>query len=379
MMMMKKKKISFLPLFGLLMSSSASGYNTNLTYNESENSTLVAMEQVPGVSGYVQWNDEPPLVVKSTTSVTIMRYNDDGNFFLEGGQPISATDMYILVKSSGDCTGTNLTPIIEYEQLERTTDWNETYNYTGSISISFEEDLEDIATTKFVRPPSSFKATWDYTSFGCSKIQADKSNSSDTITENISKTKSPTPPPSSLDSDTTTEGISKTKPPTLPPSSLLATGKEAASSLTAGSSSSTTTTRTGSFMVTIMAAILAVLMLGDRGHHNHRSIVLGTTAVVMVFGFVWIGTTTTTTKSNTSIVTTTAPHNDHHPFVPNAIRQQQQQQQQQKRRQLQDGVAADRCTVAVEILLDGCRRASNTNNTDLFVVAPAIRVMGKIA
>jgi hypothetical protein len=365
------KKISFLLLLGLLMPS-ASAYNTNLTYNDSENSTLVAMEQVPGVSGYVQWNDEPPLVVKSTTSVTIMRYNDDGNFFLEGGQVISSTDMYILVKSSGNCTGTNLTPIIEYEQLERTTDWNETYNYTGSISISFEEDLEDIATTKFVKPPSSFKATWDYTSFGCSKIQADRSNSSDTITEDISKTKSPTPPPSSLAaSDTTTEGISKTKPPTLPPSSLLATGKEAASSLTAGSSSSTTT-RTGSFLVTIMAGILAVLMLGDRGHYNHRTIVLGTTAVVMVFGFVWIGTTTTT-KSNTSIVKTT--HNDHHPFVPNAI---QQQQQQQKRRQLQDGVAADRCTVAVEILLDGCRRASNTNNTDLFVVAPAIRVMGKI-
>merc|ERR1719197_67224 len=73
-----------------------------------EGMTVHLLEAVPNVLGSPGVSD-PKITIQSPVPVTILRYND--NTYLEGGQPIRSTDIYVVVKSN--CSQAAFLPQIE--------------------------------------------------------------------------------------------------------------------------------------------------------------------------------------------------------------------------------------------------------------------------
>ncbi|KAL3902446.1 MAG: hypothetical protein SGILL_010818, partial [Bacillariaceae sp.] len=124
-------------------------------------------EQIPNVLGS-PWEEDRPISIHSDVPVSVLRYSDYPEWFLEGGQALYAHEMVLVVKS--DCgDDATLIPQVDYGNYTRGMEWDNS-EYTGQINISFpmteEEDTANI-DTETVLEPSVFTSLWDYGSFWC--------------------------------------------------------------------------------------------------------------------------------------------------------------------------------------------------------------------
>ena len=170
------------------------GRETMITVSDPGGDDLIIhkFEKVPNVLGWPRPNVDPPIeVVSNGIPVSILRYND--NQYLEGGQPIKSNDIYVVVKSNGNCIGDGdgddvFNVDIEYEEAQITDSEWDNGNYTNRISISATTSSTTVATNTTTMTndndngngdggddvfsfldPSSFLAEFSYTGGWCSK------------------------------------------------------------------------------------------------------------------------------------------------------------------------------------------------------------------
>eukprot|EP00804_Cyclotella_cryptica_P010185 CCRYP_013813-RA/>CCRYP_013813-RA protein AED:0.38 eAED:0.38 QI:0/-1/0/1/-1/1/1/0/702 len=105
--------------------------------------------------------------ITSNIPVTIQRYADtDGNFVV-GSQPVSASDVRVVVTSDCDTTETSVIPTVELDE--------------GSIDVKL--NVTEDANMTFLEP-SWYQAFWSYMSFWCPELTT--TVASVDLTENIS-------------------------------------------------------------------------------------------------------------------------------------------------------------------------------------------------
>ncbi|KAG7365579.1 hypothetical protein IV203_038783 [Nitzschia inconspicua] len=303
--------------------------------------TVLAMEAAPDILGF-PWDEDPPIVVTSPVPVQVLRYSDHPQFFLEGEQPLSSSQVYVVVKS--DCgDDTTLIPQIDYSTENRTIDWD-TSEYTTSIDISFPSAEDDAIDTETFLDASVFHASWGYTSFWC---EAQKNTDAPSVVPQRTR------PPS-----TSEEGGAQQKDPDAPDGDGLQLTNPAQQdngipvSATAPVGSAGTSTKTlVSLMVALLLSVCLTASLGS--DRSGKSNLLITMVVVMLAMLMATSTLTNAEPPITNSKTTTSTT-----VVNKSPRKLQQ------------------CAVTVEILIDGCRRAqTGTNLPDLEIIAPAVRVM----
>ena len=308
-------------------------------------------EQVPIVLGS-PWQDDPPVRVVSEVPVSILRYSDFPEFFLEGGQALYPHEMYVVVKS--DC-GDNATliPQVEYENFTRTSEWDNG-NYTGFINISFPNaDLEnvtmDTSNDTAALPPSIFTSLWSYASFWCQGFQTELP----TVTVETSP-----PRPSEVDSGMAGES---TEPETRPPvtagptfSPSVIPNREAAIPANVQGSAAVSAKAVVSLVVTVLSGVVMLVNLGSGHRTSSRSMLMGTMLGVTVL---FLTLFSTSHSGGVTHAQSPASKANNNPDV---------------HRSLQE------CSMRVEILVDGCRRVDQVNDTDLLVIAPSVSIYGKL-
>lgn len=298
-----------------------------------------SMQMIPNILGYPEGKD-PVLKISSNVPVSILRYND--NNYLEGQEPVTKQDLYVVVKSN--CLSEESIDVqVDLTEYNRTlyNGWD-TSNYTDSITIDvFATD----ATTSLVvddgfLSASSFLAYWNYTSFFCagppSEAEAD------------------TPPPTpatATDLQTTQEdGKDGTvgAPAVTEDVSALATSSPSPSLTESSSATRFASGMLATLLAGIVGAVVVVRDSTSRTGRNHGGIkalaVLAITIGALVVHF-------QTMNSDDNIVS----HSSH-----------------KRTRRLEET-----CSASVEIIIDGCRRASLENKIDIEVQAPDVRILGK--
>ena len=311
----------------------ADGRETVVTVSDPGGDDVIIheFEKVPNVLGLPQPNHVDPLIEINSFDipVTILRYNDQD--YLDGGQPITSNDIYIVIKSNGNCGGIDDEDLvvvdIDYEEEQVSSrDWdNRTYTNRISISTSASstttamrndtavDDGDDVLA--FLEP-SSFLAKFSYTGGWCGKGSG---------------------------------GVSATG------------GGPAAAVGSIGHYK----LRRPSITILITILLSAVLTVGIFWETpiggiggRHRFLVVTMTTFILVASIVATAASVTVEEEGTTDETIT---ND-------------------MMRDLQgDEPGTDSCVMNVEILLDGCRRQSwngvDDDLTDLVVYAPHVRVI----
>ena len=133
--------------------------------------TVHLLEKIPDIVGDPS-GDDPPLLVQSNFPVSLLRMSDNGQY-LHGGQPVFPEDVYVVVKS--DCVAEDLNVDISLSTYDRSiiAPWD-TNQYTSAISIDVvpvDENSTALVNTNWL-DPSSFLASWSYTSSWCSANQS---------------------------------------------------------------------------------------------------------------------------------------------------------------------------------------------------------------
>jgi hypothetical protein len=321
---------------------------------------ILLEERVPNVLGS-PWEEDRPITVVSPVPVSVLRYSDYPEFFLEGGQALYSHEILLVVKS--DCgDDATLIPQVKYGNYTRSMEWDNS-EYTGSINVTFPDAEPDAIDTETVLEPSVFTALWSYTSGWCKAFDAPETSVPDRTTQPSSAVmidattaspgvaeppRRPTMQPSSA--STTTKNATTASPverPSTPPSAVPV--RTAAVNQTAGSSAAAVSAKSVvSLLVTLLSGVFMMFHLG--GGRGSRNMLLGTTIIVAMIIF---GTALLTTTSSSGGVT-----------------HAQSTAKSGGTRKLQE------CKVTVEILLDGCRRLDKTDNTDLLITAPSVVIYG---
>lgn len=347
----------------LVIDSTCAVANEIKVSNPGAGITVLSFEQVPDVLG-IPYDDDEPLQINSEAPVQILRYSDYPEFFLDGGQPLQSNQVFVVVKSNcGD--DATLIPQIDFVNSTRTgVDWDSS-SYTTSIDITFPSATDDSFDTETFLEASIFEAKWGYTSYWCEATQQTV-EPTDTTPKRTAVPSQSTPEQTAAPSQAQAQ-TSVTKPPvtTIEDPSGTSSGVEFTSATppvgtpspvnNGGGDSAAASSKAVMMSVIVAVASSLLVMIGSHGGGGHISTkVWGGTALLIILAAVSVTTSTMThaerpVKIQSASAGTTAAS-----------------------RKLQE------CSVTVEILIDGCRRAqSGLDRPDLMVMAPAVQLMGK--
>lgn len=363
MMMTQFNERAILLFLTALATASLVAANAITVGNPGAGVTVLTMEAVPNVLGDA-WDEDPPITVASEVPVQVLRYSDYPEFFLEGGQPLYPSQVYVVVKS--DCgDDASLIPQIDYVTENRTNEWDSN-EYTTLIEITFPSaEQKDLDTETFL-DASVFNATWAYGSFWCQAQQATEAPTAvpkrtrppvDTTADEGGDTIPPQDPADTTPEKTAVGDEVELSDPTAPES-----GTPIAATAQKESASSPSAKSLIGIMVALLSSVCLMVGLGSSGdHRSGKSNCMITVLVVMIAMLMATSSSTIITQAESPAANAkTTSINSAAAAVKEIPRKLQQ------------------CAVTVEILIDGCRRVHGGSDiADLEIIAPAVRVMGK--
>jgi hypothetical protein len=136
---------------------------TQLTAYPSPNTFILAEESINSVS------PDTTIDITSDLPVTIQRYSDQDGQFVEGGKPVSPSEIRAVVTSDCDSTDTSVIPTVELRE-------------DGTVYVNMGVSLEDASSMAFLEP-TWYDAIWSYASFWC--YAATSTAASNTVDETL--------------------------------------------------------------------------------------------------------------------------------------------------------------------------------------------------